>query len=247
MPPWPHFSCSPLSWLARTVPPDSGRTSLVHSDMGPGNFLYQDGRVTAVVDWEVAHWGDAMGGPGRRLGARHGHAGRRPADRFAEYAAASAVPVDLQRVQWYRVLVLTRNAMQIGLGLARDSAALDRVQLTMYRTLLMRADALALCDAIGVDRPVEPPLAAGDDPADGADLVLLAHAGRDQGDVVVPELEDPFAAQRRPEASVPCSATPSTACGTAPTTHPGSGTTWKASWGTAPMTKPLGTESSNRS
>ena len=185
-----------VSWLARNIPADSGRTALVHSDMGPGNFLYRSGKVTAVVDWEVAHWGDAM----EDLAAVSVRDMATPVGalttRFAEYAAAGAVPVDLPRVQWYRVLVLTRNAMAIGLGLARDSAALDRVQLTMYRTLLMRADALALCDAIGVDRPEEPPLVPGTDPSNEADLVLLAHAGRDQRDVVVPELEDPFAAQR---------------------------------------------------
>ena len=49
-----------LDWLEANRPPPPPRLALVHSDMGPGNFLYEDGRVTAIVDWEVAHVGDPM-------------------------------------------------------------------------------------------------------------------------------------------------------------------------------------------
>ena len=53
------------------------------------------------------------------------------------------------------MLVLVRNSMLIGLGLGFDDPATDRAELTMYRTMLMRAAALALCDAVGVERPDE--------------------------------------------------------------------------------------------
>jgi aminoglycoside phosphotransferase (APT) family kinase protein len=29
---------------------------LVHGDFNPANFLYDNGRVTALIDWENAHW-----------------------------------------------------------------------------------------------------------------------------------------------------------------------------------------------
>jgi len=32
----------------------------VQGDTGPGNFIYGDGSVLAVVDWELAHLGDPM-------------------------------------------------------------------------------------------------------------------------------------------------------------------------------------------
>jgi aminoglycoside phosphotransferase (APT) family kinase protein len=32
--------------------------TVVHGDFNPANFLYQDGRVTALIDWENAHMGD---------------------------------------------------------------------------------------------------------------------------------------------------------------------------------------------
>jgi aminoglycoside phosphotransferase (APT) family kinase protein len=182
-----------LAWLRRTAPTDVARSSLVHSDMGPGNFLAAGGRVTAVLDWEVAHWGDAMEDLAavavRDMATPVGHL----PTRFAEYEAAGGGPVDLRRVEWYRVLVLARNAMMIGLGLRNDSAALDRVQLTMYRTLLMRACALTLCDAVGVPRPVEAPL-AGTPPTD--ETRLAAHALRDLRETVLPTVTGSFAGAR---------------------------------------------------
>jgi prepilin-type processing-associated H-X9-DG protein len=49
-----------LGWLRRNVPAAAGPVVIVQGDTGPGNFLYADGRVTAVLDWELAHWGDPM-------------------------------------------------------------------------------------------------------------------------------------------------------------------------------------------
>ncbi len=40
--------------------PDRGRTSLGHGDFHLGNLLFRDGRVAAVIDWEVASVGDPL-------------------------------------------------------------------------------------------------------------------------------------------------------------------------------------------
>ncbi len=45
-------------WL-RNNAPETERVSLVHGDPGPGNYLHVDGALSAVVDWEFAHFGDA--------------------------------------------------------------------------------------------------------------------------------------------------------------------------------------------
>ncbi len=50
-----------LAWLfdwLRDHAPDPVRLSIVHGDMRPGNFLYLDGKVSAILDWEMAHIGD---------------------------------------------------------------------------------------------------------------------------------------------------------------------------------------------
>ena len=49
-----------LRWLRGNVPDVDGPVVLVQGDTGPGNFMFADGRVVAVVDWELAHLGDPM-------------------------------------------------------------------------------------------------------------------------------------------------------------------------------------------
>lgn len=182
-----------ISWLRRTRPSGLGRTSIVHSDMGPGNLVHRDGRVRAILDWEVAHWGDPM----EDLAALAVRDMATPVGdlrtRFAEYERWGGPAIDLRTVAWYRILILARNSMLIGLGLSFDDPTTDRAQLTMYRTLLMRAAALALCDAVGAPRPAEPPFQEAP-PTDH--LRLVAHAWRDIRDTVGPAVADDFARQR---------------------------------------------------
>ncbi len=46
-----------LLWLERN-PPVAPRVCLVHGDYRAGNFLQRDGRMTAILDWELMHLGD---------------------------------------------------------------------------------------------------------------------------------------------------------------------------------------------
>ncbi|MCC6382887.1 MAG: phosphotransferase family protein [Dehalococcoidia bacterium] len=47
------------AWLRRHAIP-AERIGLVHGDSGPSNFMFADGKVTAVTDWEFAHLGDPI-------------------------------------------------------------------------------------------------------------------------------------------------------------------------------------------
>jgi aminoglycoside phosphotransferase (APT) family kinase protein len=104
----PDGSMDPLlrlstDWLERNVPDYEGPVVLVQGDTGPGNFMYADGKVTAVVDWELAHWGDPMDDIAwlslRTVQDTFTHL----PDRIAEYAALSGHPVDERRVWYYRL------------------------------------------------------------------------------------------------------------------------------------------------
>jgi aminoglycoside phosphotransferase (APT) family kinase protein len=90
-------------WLERNVPDYDGPVVLVQGDTGPGNFMYEDGRVTAVVDWELAHWGDPMDDIAwlslRTVQDTFTHL----PDRLGEYAELSGHPIDEKRVWYYRV------------------------------------------------------------------------------------------------------------------------------------------------
>lgn len=46
-----------LLWMRRNKPRPLP-VRVVHGDFNPANFLYENGRVTALIDWENAHMGD---------------------------------------------------------------------------------------------------------------------------------------------------------------------------------------------
>ncbi len=50
-----------LRWLIAHCPDPSGPPALVHGDFRSGNFLFSpEGRLLALLDWEMAHLGDPM-------------------------------------------------------------------------------------------------------------------------------------------------------------------------------------------
>lgn len=56
----PHpVLASVYRWLSAHLP-EPDRTSVVHGDFRPGNFLYVEDRITGLLDWELAHLGDPV-------------------------------------------------------------------------------------------------------------------------------------------------------------------------------------------
>jgi aminoglycoside phosphotransferase (APT) family kinase protein len=49
-----------LRWLRTNGPVGPIDPVLVHGDAGPGNFLFDDSGITAIIDWELAHAGDPV-------------------------------------------------------------------------------------------------------------------------------------------------------------------------------------------
>ncbi len=97
-----------LSWLRRNIPSYDGPPVLVQGDTGPGNFMYADGRVTAVVDWELAHLGDPMDD----IAWLSLRATQEPFTHFPtrlrEYAEISGNAIDEARVRYYQVMAETK-------------------------------------------------------------------------------------------------------------------------------------------
>ena len=91
-------------WLAANVPDEPDRMVVVHGDAGPANFLFAGDRVTAMLDWELVHVGDAMADLAM-LCLRGLFQPFVPLPHaFAAYQAAGGVPVDLARVRYWRLL-----------------------------------------------------------------------------------------------------------------------------------------------
>ena len=47
-----------LRWLEGNIPPPPVTPRLVHGDFRLGNLMFEQGRLTGVLDWELAHLGD---------------------------------------------------------------------------------------------------------------------------------------------------------------------------------------------
>ncbi len=185
-----------FAWLAANLPDDGDwPVVLVQGDTGPGNFLYAHGDVIAVMDWEMAHWGDLHDDLGwlcvRDTQERFGDL----RDRFAEYEAAGGRAVDLQRLRWFRVLAQARCAVGTRRGLHARDARGEMANHVIYSTLHLRLLADALVDAMGLFADVPTPLVAGV-ATEGADDWLFDVALDDLRDVVVPALPRGFAQQR---------------------------------------------------
>lgn len=109
-----------LAWLEVAIPPALAATPavLLWGDAGPHNALGADGRITAVLDWELAH----VGHPLEDLATVLWMSGA-PVDSgsplVSAYADAAGAPVDLEVLRYFRVLVaVTRSIMIIGGGAA---------------------------------------------------------------------------------------------------------------------------------
>ncbi len=108
--PKPVFALA-LRWLAEHAPPAPPRLTLVHGDFRNGNLIVDETGLRAVLDWELAHFGDPMEDlgwlcvPSWRFGR-----GERPVggfgtreDLFAGYAEAGGT-VDPARVRYWQLL-----------------------------------------------------------------------------------------------------------------------------------------------
>jgi aminoglycoside phosphotransferase (APT) family kinase protein len=189
-----------LSWLRRNVPHYSGRPVLVQGDTGPGNFMYAGGRVTAVVDWELAHLGDPMDD----IAWLSLRATQEPfpdfPTRLRDYEALSGNHIDEARIHYYQVMAETklqvmshRPARDLGSGQDADGGGGDVGNGFIYGMLHRRLwlEALGAALGIGAEGVGEKVARRASDHDWMYDAVL-----RQLRDVIVPRTEDPLAAAR---------------------------------------------------
>lgn len=105
-----------LDLLERHLPDDDRQPVLVQGDTGPGNFMYADGKVTAVIDWELAHLGDPMDDIAWLSWRATQHGFPDFPTRLREYEHLSGITVDPQRVYYYRVNAIARLGPRFGLA-----------------------------------------------------------------------------------------------------------------------------------
>jgi hypothetical protein len=171
---------------------------LVQGDTGPGNFMYANGRVTAVVDWELAHFGDPMDDIAwlslRTVQDTFTHF----PDRLREYEALSGNTIDPTRVWYYRLFAETRlTSNSAGAGADRSEprggqpVARDIGNGLIYGMLHRRLTIEALANVMGFelttsDLPAAPP---------PEEWHSLYDATLENLQIIVPRIDDRLASQ----------------------------------------------------
>ncbi|MFZ1491624.1 MAG: phosphotransferase family protein, partial [Ilumatobacteraceae bacterium] len=187
-----------LGWLRANVPAYDGPPVLVQGDTGPGNFMFDGDRVTAIVDWELAHPGDPMDD----LAWVSLRSVQEPfpdlEERFAEYEHASGHPIDVDRIRYYRVLAEAK-IMAMGHGLGSDSRQVgsgDTGARLIFGQLHRRLLVETLSEVLGMpaDQGWSPSTHAPEDEPEWHALYgsVLAQLR----DVITPRIGDGFALQR---------------------------------------------------
>ncbi|WP_046317938.1 phosphotransferase family protein [Mycobacterium sp. UM_Kg1] len=143
-----------IDWLDRNVPDYDGPTVLVQGDTGPGNFMYANGAVTAVVDWELAHFGDPMDDIAwLSLRAVQDTFTVFP-DRLAEYEQLSGHRIDESRVWYYRLFAETRLASispgTVDIRASAPAGSPDAGNSLIYGMLHRRMLVEALAQVVGI-------------------------------------------------------------------------------------------------
>ena len=170
-----------FAWLERNAPRHADRIALCHGDVGPGNFLHEDGRVTALLDWEFAHLGDPLDDLGW-LAFRGHHLNDGIGDlrgQLQRWSARTGLPADPERIAWYRALVMLRMLVSCLAALDSGAASLDRTVYFSLSALLgvLLPRALASLAGVALGAAPEPPAVAASDEAEVFGSVLAELGG----------------------------------------------------------------------
>lgn len=179
-----------LDWLEAHIPEHEVTPVIVHGDAGPANFLYADGAVTILLDWELVHYGDPMADLAMLCLRMLFQPFVPLPDAFAHYEACGGQPVDLARIRYWRLLFQTTFGRR---GRLNDPDAPPPPNLGMnmvYSTIHRRVLSEALAEAAGIALP---PVVMPDAP-EGLNHRSFEIALADIRDTIVPRLADQQAA-----------------------------------------------------
>lgn len=100
-----------FEWL-RAHAPSADRVSIVHGDLRFGNLLYDGGRLTAILDWEMTHLGDPTEDLGWAYRALWSPERSLPFEEFlAAYEHEAGWTVDRDRLRWYQAFSEVKHSM----------------------------------------------------------------------------------------------------------------------------------------
>jgi hypothetical protein len=145
-----------LRWLARNAPRERGQVAFLTGDAG--QFLFEKGRVTAVLDLELALLGDPLAD----LGALRSRDLSEPLGDLSgavRHYESLRGPADRAVIDYHTARFALCTPLAVANLIARPPAWLDLVQYTAWYHVYGRAalEAIALREGIELEPPALPP------------------------------------------------------------------------------------------
>ena len=103
-----------LRHLRRNPPPEAAKAAVVHGDYRPGNFLFtpDDGQISAILDWEMAHIGDPLEDIAWAIDPMWPMTRHLPLEQgLAIWSEASGLSVDPEALDWWRLFTALKASV----------------------------------------------------------------------------------------------------------------------------------------
>ncbi|MCX2983154.1 phosphotransferase family protein [Halieaceae bacterium IMCC14734] len=147
-----------VQWLRRHIPTDVPHMALVQGDTGPVNFMFQQDKVSVVVDWEWGHWGDPMEDLGNICVREFWNPSGGLDGLFKLYEQESGLPYQRFSAQYYRIQQNVRGMIPIHAVCANPPEQESLAWYLCYRYVTDRSTCEGIADAMGIaiERPTMP-------------------------------------------------------------------------------------------
>jgi aminoglycoside phosphotransferase (APT) family kinase protein len=184
-----------LAFLRDRFPGEPARLVFLHGDPGPGNLLTDAGTITALLDWEMSHFGDPhddlafLSVRAALFGLELPDFAARVRDRYGAHVDTA---LDDDRLRFWQAVSVLRNLIICLASISNPVRGRDRLVHHMLVPSLNRMLVDVLAAIAGV--ALEPP-AAHDDDATGPPHDVLADVAAGLTDIL-PATTDPDARQR---------------------------------------------------
>jgi hypothetical protein len=140
-------------WLRSNVPDKRRELTLIHGD--PGQFIFEDGKITSMLDFELASFGDPMMDiAAMRLRALHEPMGDL-SPLFRRYAEITGKPIDPQVLAYQTAMFSAGTALLISPSLEHAKGGIDYPEYISWNiiSLLFIVVSIAEWKGIRLERP----------------------------------------------------------------------------------------------
>jgi len=144
-----------LKWVYRNIPREQSDVTFVSADSG--QFLFEDGRVTALLDMETGYLGDPLADLGGLLCRDLGEPLGELAPAFRRYAELSGREVDFDVVRFHGIRFNLCTPLAMAHFVAGAQPEIDHAMYQAWSIVWGRAALAGIAELLHVELPEVPP------------------------------------------------------------------------------------------